>query len=593
MNRVSSEITRNSFSRNFWRDEDGSMIIFGLIMFIAMFMMAGMGFDIMKTERNRALLQSTTDRAILAGADLDQTMDPEAVVRDYFEKAGLADYLVNVKVVEGLNSREVTAETRMVVNNYFLDWRDSDVETFTLTTSGTAIESVTDLEISMVLDVSGSMGRENRLPRLKTAAKEFIRTLVNDDDEDGVTSVSIVPYNASVNVGMTLLQHLNAQPEQRFLTEPFHEDHELGWTHPGALTSYFDQHELTHCIRFEDSEFLPGLESRAIRQSDRLTRIAHFDRNRDSYTSPEINEVWCQNAYEQSEILVHSRNIDELEQHIEDFRAGGNTAIDVGLKWGIALLDPAMRPVVNNMIDDGDVHPSLSGRPRDYSEQSNLKVIVLMTDGKNTTQRDLHRGDVVTRGNFKNGPTRVWWSRDSAGVSPVYGDNGVWTRDSLDGYYVEIPDNPVDRRFYKPNRHDTTEDDEYIARGELPTDAQQLDYIELYTRFAVQDAADFFWANSDWDERQRHWRAVENIEEQNTSDPRLLQLCNEIKDTRNGHRGVQIYSIAFEAPEDGQTVMRACATAGNGFYYEVTDELSIEDAFKAIATQLNRLKLTQ
>ncbi len=588
MQRGSSDQKQNPWRQNFWRREDGSMVIFGLFLFISMFMIAGMGVDIMRFEKTRAMLQSTVDRAILAAADLDQTRDPEEVVRDYFEKAGLTDYLVEVEVIEGLNYREVRAKTELTINNIFLDWRSSPVENFSARADGTAIESVSDIEISMVLDVSGSMGRNNRLPRLKEAAKEFIDTLVDEDAEEGITSVSIVPYNATVNVGEDLITYFNADPQIRVINEDdlLLEDDGEGWTHPGAMQHYYDQHEITHCVRFDDGDFT----SRAVSPTQRLERVAHFDINRDSYTAPEIWDVWCKDESRQSKILVHSRNIQELHDHIDDFSAEGNTAIDTGLKWGIALLDPAMRPVVDQLIADGKVDGTLAGRPRDYSERENMKVIVLMTDGNNTTQYDLHR-DNEWPGNFKNGPSRVWFSPDTAGIDE---DDDDWNSSQThNGYFVELPWRDKSRRFYRPRSPHYGSDDQFWSRDSLPDDAYQLDYIELYRRFAVQDARDFFWKRSDTNERNRHGQALEATENYLSADERLQVLCNEIKNTRSGDQTIQIYAIGFEAPNRGRAVMQACATTGNGFYYDVGPNLSITDAFRSIASQINKLKLTQ
>lgn len=55
--------------------------------------------------------------------------------------------------------------------------------------------------------------------------------------------------------------------------------------------------------------------------------------------------------------------------------------------------------------------------------------------------------------------------------------------------------------------------------------------------------------------------------------------------------GIQIYTIAFEAPTNVQNEMRNCATAP-GFFYDVRG-VEISTAFKAIARQINQLRLTQ
>ncbi|MDG2452861.1 MAG: Tad domain-containing protein, partial [Paracoccaceae bacterium] len=64
------------FVKEFARDEDGAFIIFSLFMFVLMLLTAGMALDLMRYETHRARLQGTLDRAVLAAADLDQTLSP-------------------------------------------------------------------------------------------------------------------------------------------------------------------------------------------------------------------------------------------------------------------------------------------------------------------------------------------------------------------------------------------------------------------------------------------------------------------------------------------------------------------------------------
>jgi Flp pilus assembly protein TadG len=61
--------------RQFARGESGSLTIFSLFVILCMLMIGGLAVDFMRQESTRARLQSTLDRAILAAADMDQTLD--------------------------------------------------------------------------------------------------------------------------------------------------------------------------------------------------------------------------------------------------------------------------------------------------------------------------------------------------------------------------------------------------------------------------------------------------------------------------------------------------------------------------------------
>ena len=96
----------------FARDESGVMVIFAIYIFLMMLIIGGIGIDVMRFERDRTMVQYTLDRAVLAAADLDQQLDPAAVVRDYFEKANIGEYLSEVTVDEGLGYRVVSGSAQ-------------------------------------------------------------------------------------------------------------------------------------------------------------------------------------------------------------------------------------------------------------------------------------------------------------------------------------------------------------------------------------------------------------------------------------------------------------------------------------------------
>ena len=86
---------------DFWkfkRDADGSLTIFSLFLLVVMLIVGGTAVDTIRHETMRTKLQYTLDRAVLAAADLEQTLAPQDVVDDYFAKSGLPGHPVNVVV---------------------------------------------------------------------------------------------------------------------------------------------------------------------------------------------------------------------------------------------------------------------------------------------------------------------------------------------------------------------------------------------------------------------------------------------------------------------------------------------------------------
>jgi Flp pilus assembly protein TadG len=182
--------------RRFLSREDGTVTIFGMMMFVLMVGVGGIAIDVMRYETQRAQLQYTLDRAVLAAASLSQTLEPEAVVRDYFETAGLQDYRLRVEVIEGLNFRRVNAIAEMELRSLFMHM--FGVRVLTSPAAGAAEERVRNIEVSMVLDISGSMGSSNRMTNLRPAARQFVTDVMGantNPEGNQLVSVSIVPYN--------------------------------------------------------------------------------------------------------------------------------------------------------------------------------------------------------------------------------------------------------------------------------------------------------------------------------------------------------------------------------------------------------------
>ena len=98
--------TRGLF-RRFARREDGSLLVFGLFLFATFFLMSGMAVDLMRTENRRAALAQALDRCTLNAAALRQTLDPEAVVRDFIIREDLLLFLEDVNVTNGVGQRTV------------------------------------------------------------------------------------------------------------------------------------------------------------------------------------------------------------------------------------------------------------------------------------------------------------------------------------------------------------------------------------------------------------------------------------------------------------------------------------------------------
>jgi len=510
--------------RRFMRREDGSITIFATVVFVLMVGVGGIAIDVMRFETQRVQLQYTLDRAVLAAASLSQTLDPQDVVENYFETAGLEGYRLRVQVEEGVNFRRVEAQAELELQTLFMSIFGQPV--LTSPASGAAEERIRNVEVSLVLDVSGSMRNSNRMVNLRPAARDFVTTVLsanNNPNGDQLVSVSIVPYDHAVNMGTTV----------------------------SSVFSLTNEHTYSRCARFYEDDFtFAGIDPTVP-----LQRLGHFEYLNQWWRDP-ITGPACHRDNTMA-IMPWSNNEGQLHGLIDSLQPNGWTAIDQGMRWGVALLDPSTRPALAGLVSNGTVHEDFDGRPASYVDPETLKIVVLMTDGENTRQFDLHE-------NFRSGPS-IFWRDPRNGRFSVYSE--YW-----DSFYQ-----------VSQNRWRSAPDGGSVA--------VQLDYSDLWnhippgavrnnllSNYYLSDVRDQF----DWEDIVNQYGQDNGI----VGDRRLRNIC----DVAHAE-GIVVFSIAFEAPSRGRDVMRYCASS-DAHYYDV-DGIDISDAFASIARTINQLRLIQ
>jgi hypothetical protein len=582
------------------------MIIFSLFMFVLILAMGGMAVDLMRYETTRAKLVGTNDRAVLAAADLDQTLTPAEVVRDYYLKAGMLSYLDGDPVVdEGINYRVVTASGRAEIPTFFfglpnflLPDRGPARQTLVVSSTSTAEERVSDVEVSLVLDVSGSMNSNNRITNLRPAARDFVTTVLenNTNAPQGLITISMVPYSAVVNPGTAI--------------EPY-------------LTDITRSHNYSTCPLFETSMF----SSTALDLGGEYEHVSHFDPDWYSDDSTPIGNPWCHTEDHNSIVAVTSDE-EALHDAIDALVPYGNTAIDMGMKWGIGLLDPSTRTMITGLSQTADsgVAAIAQGRPYEHTQSDVLKVVVLMTDGSNTQEYDLYD-------RFKYGQSFIWFNLENVGepLQDVHRSDysiqieGLRTpTDFSDDWFYIHNSSTSDRYKNWPDGFSSNADYEtavldgpIMPTGEgsgplyegdvLHASWQDLAAVWEHNRInnsllsraynagylPYSDGAAWTYGHSGPSElinlpdyRDADSMINYSVVNSTQADARLSSICQAARDA-----GIVVYTVAFEAPSGGQAALQDCASSPSR-YFDV-DGTDISAAFSAIATDIRSLKLTQ
>jgi Flp pilus assembly protein TadG len=197
---MADKIEPNRRMRGLVRDERGNVAMLFALACLVIFPLVGFAIDFSRVVVDEHKLQMATDAAALAAAH-DSFM--EADERRTIIEAHL-DHL------EEELGRDITYELTQDANGKILLVTHLTVETtiakvmgrndVAVTVRSGAIEGGSDIEVVMILDITGSMSG-SRITALRTAAKDLVDIVVRDQQDPYYSKVAMVPYSVAVNAG--------------------------------------------------------------------------------------------------------------------------------------------------------------------------------------------------------------------------------------------------------------------------------------------------------------------------------------------------------------------------------------------------------
>ena len=364
----------------FHRREDGSMVIFTIFILAMILMVMGMAVDMMRFENYRVRLQAAVDQAALSASALavcEGADDPRAAALDVLRSRGFEDEVISVNVDRVPGSCAVDVHAEISVNTIYMQMLSIDQLSTYVTAS--AVEQAERVEISLVLDLSNSMGGP-KLAELRQATIDFADIVLAASATNG-TSINIIPYGGSVNPGPEMFDYLGGVRYNRPLMDEriplslysYRYDPATYYTSPQA----YRWPSLSHCM-----EIPLGQMTSAELPTSGLSQGPFFS----AFPSTSEGDFgWC--PYDETnEILYASQSLSDITTYVNGLRLNGGTGTDVGMKWGLALTHPASRPAFAALAAQGVVPAEFSDRPLYYSLPDVAKYIILMTDGRITPQ---------------------------------------------------------------------------------------------------------------------------------------------------------------------------------------------------------------
>ena len=386
------------------------MTIFTIFLMVMMVMLGGIGVDLMRSEMIRTTCQNTLDRAILAAADLDQTLDPESVVTDYYAKSQMNCSTPEVTVDSGLNYRTITALSSAEMPTTYMKYLgNNDLPIYA---GGVASEWVPNIEISLVLDISGSMRFNEKMDKLRPAASGFVGTVLQGQLSQ-YTSINLVPYAGQTTPGPFMFNRLKGQRYSETVLSQSKGGVPSIFAHP-AGTTFDDQWEDalnevgdedgdgeittrdveldddlkdtvtyvypndTSCLELTSSDFTKS----RLPNGSSYEQVGHFMNW--AIAADVMDWGWCPN--DRSSVRYAQNSIGQLTNFINNMRMHDGTGTAYAMKYALALLDPQSKSDFQALANEGLMPSQFVGRPAQWDDPATAKYIVLMTDGQITEQ---------------------------------------------------------------------------------------------------------------------------------------------------------------------------------------------------------------
>lgn len=185
--------------RGFRSDARGALAVWVALSLIPLCLLVFGVFDISRMSVERRRLQDSLDAATLIAARSTAT---DTATLTTLGKAALAAELgksVSSATFEGsTNGKQVTGTASVSIDPIILGMIGKDK--LTVGAKSVVVRAANNLEIALVLDITGSMSG-TRISDLKTAANDLVDIVVQDVQTPYYSKVAVVPYSMGVNVG--------------------------------------------------------------------------------------------------------------------------------------------------------------------------------------------------------------------------------------------------------------------------------------------------------------------------------------------------------------------------------------------------------
>jgi Flp pilus assembly protein TadG len=195
----------SSLFRGLRRDRSGGIAILFAALAPVLFMLGGVALDYSRVHSLKIAAQSALDAAVLAASDAVLADDRRQEVFAAILKQNFSEQDIATLQSKFIYSRANGGHGTLTFSFPTLLMRIGGYDSLAVAVESAARQDLFDIEVAMVLDVSGSMsnrmGAMPRIDALKGAARKLIETLDNAKLPSQKISYAIVPFTMNVNIG--------------------------------------------------------------------------------------------------------------------------------------------------------------------------------------------------------------------------------------------------------------------------------------------------------------------------------------------------------------------------------------------------------
>lgn len=189
--------------RALWQERRGATAVFVAVAIIPLVAFVGLAVDTTRGYLVKSRLNQALDAAALAGGRVFSEATRDDDIRMYFAANFPAGYLgattTPVQIAADNSAKTITVSAEATLPTTFMHLLDFN--NYKVASSSQVKIEAQNLELSVVLDITGSMGTSGAIADLIVAANDLVDIVVNDVQTPFYSRVAIVPFSQAVNVG--------------------------------------------------------------------------------------------------------------------------------------------------------------------------------------------------------------------------------------------------------------------------------------------------------------------------------------------------------------------------------------------------------